>query len=177
FRGARGWEIESTVGVVVWALTGERRFEAGAFRAGVIAGPVRLALVVALASVLVAVWIVAARRRGDPAGAPALAAVAAMLALSPVLSPPYVAWLLPWTAIAGRTDRRWVWMGGLPVALTGAVVAVWYLDIWQGHPGLSQILLFARNLTLLPPVIMWLLPSGGRRRAADGSGAGAVVRG
>ena len=41
FRGATGWELESTVGVVVWALTGEHRFEAGANRTGHGARPAR----------------------------------------------------------------------------------------------------------------------------------------
>ena len=160
FRGATGWEIESSVGVVVWFFTGERRFEAGAFRAGTIAAPVRVLLVVLLVLTLAAIWGRARRWPGDPAGPPALAAVAALLALSTVLSPPYVAWLLPWAAIAGTTDRRWTVPGFLPVALTGLVVAVWYLDIWRGHPGLSQVILFARNLALLAPVAMWLWPAG-----------------
>lgn len=171
FRGARGWEIESTVGVVVWTLTGERRLEAGAFRAGSVPIGVKALLALLLAGVLLAVWRRAARWPGDPVGPPALAAVAALLALSPLLSPPYVAWLLPWTAIAARAGRRWAVMGAVPVALTGLVVAIWYLDVWRGHPGLSQLLLFVRNAALFVPVVAWLTDAG--RRPAEGRPAGA----
>ena len=62
FRGATGWELESTVGVVVWALTGEHRFEAGANRTGTVpvgAGP---ALLVAALVTVVAIWLLARRR-------------------------------------------------------------------------------------------------------------------
>jgi hypothetical protein len=45
------------------------------------------------------------------------------------------------------------------------VVAVWYLDIWRGHPGLTQALLIARNLALIPLVVAALV----RDRAAPGS--------
>jgi hypothetical protein len=159
FRGARGWEVESTAGVVLWSLTGERRFEAGAFRTGSVPTGLKVLLALLLASSLAAVWRRAAPWSGDLTGAPALAAVAALLALSPVLSPPYVAWLLPWTAIAWHADRRWAVMGAVPVVLTGLVVAVWYLDVWRGHPGPSQLLLFVRNASLFVPVVAWLLPA------------------
>ena len=36
FRGSTGWEIGSTIGVPVWAFTGQHRFEEGANRAGTI---------------------------------------------------------------------------------------------------------------------------------------------
>jgi Glycosyltransferase family 87 len=156
FRGATGWELESTVGVIVWVLTGERRFEAGAARTGSIPGWARVAMVLALLVLLIAIWRRARTSPADPAGAPALAALATLLFLSPLFSPPFAAWLLPWGAIAMTDDRRWRWLAAAPVILTGAVVTVWYLDVWRGHPGLSQVLLFARNLSLVPIVVAWL---------------------
>ena len=84
FRGATGWEIESTVGSIVWLLTGGPvRLEGGAPRVGEIPGWSRALLLLALVAVLAAIWARARERRVDAAGAPSLAALAALLALSP----------------------------------------------------------------------------------------------
>ncbi|MDP9185344.1 MAG: DUF2029 domain-containing protein, partial [Actinomycetota bacterium] len=101
FRGSTGWEIGSTIGVPVWAFTGQHRFEEGANRSGTIpAGAPEALLALAVVSVTV-IWLLARSRGYEPAGTPALAAVAALLVCSPVFSPQYVAWLLPWAAVAG----------------------------------------------------------------------------
>ena len=78
---------------------------------------------------------------------PALAAVAALLVCSPVFSPQYVAWLLPWAAVAGGDGRRWTWLGAAPVIITGALVTIWYVDVDLG-PGGNQLVLGARNLSV-----------------------------
>jgi len=159
FRGARGWEVESTVGVVVWTLTGERRFEQGAFRAGVVPGWVRLILLAALIGGLAALWWRARAYPGDLAGAPALVAVAILLVLSPVLSPGYVMWLLPWGALAAMQERRWLWLAAAPLVITGGIMAAWYLDISEGHPGWSQVALMLRNLAILLIPVVWFAGS------------------
>ena len=58
-------------------------------------------------------------------------------------------------------------------SLTGAAVCVWYLDIWKGHPGLTQILLLARNAALLATVVygIALLPAVGRERLPGTTGS------
>jgi len=111
FRGSTGWEIGSTIGVPVWALTGSYRFEEGANRSGTIPALAPGALLLATVATVTAIWLLARRRDEQPAGAPALAAVAALLAFAPVFSPQYVAWLLPWAAVAGGDGRRWTWLG------------------------------------------------------------------
>lgn len=156
FRGATGWELESTVGVVVWAVTGEHRFEAGANRTGTVPAGVGPALLAATLLAVVAIWLLARRRPLTPAGVPALAAVAALLVFAPVFSPQYVAWLLPWAAIAGRDGRRWTWLGSVPVILTGTLVTLWYADVDLG-PGGNQLFLAARNLAVMAIVIVYLL--------------------
>ena len=156
FRGAIGWELESTVGVVVWALTGEHRFEAGANRTGTVptgAGP---ALLVAALVTVVAIWLLARRRPFTPAGAPALAAVAALLLFAPVFSPQYVVWLVAWGAIAGRDGPRWPWLASVPVILTGTLVTLWYADVDLG-PGGNQLVLGARNLAVMVIVIAYVI--------------------
>src|SRR3954453_11090096 len=112
FRGSTGWEIGSTIGVPVWAVTGSDRFENGANRSGTIPSGAPEALLLATAGAVTLIWLLARHRDEIPAGAPALAAVAALLVFSPVFSPQYVAWLLPWAAVAGGDGRRWTWLRG-----------------------------------------------------------------
>ena len=159
-RGAVGWELESTVGAVVWPLTGEHRFEQGANRTGTMPGWARAVLAAALLAGLAVVWWRAAHTSFDPAGAPALVAVATLLVLSPVLSPQYVAWLLPWAAIASLDARRIGLLAVPPLAITGAILALWYLDVHIGRPA-NQTLMIIRNLTLLLIPAVWLI--GGSR--------------
>jgi Glycosyltransferase family 87 len=156
FRGATGWELESTIGAVVWAVTGNHRFEAGANRTGTVPGAAPPLLLLATLAVVTAIWLVA-RRRTDTtsAGPPALAAVAALLVFAPVFSPQYVVWLLPWAAIAGGDGRRWTRLASVPVILTGTLATLWYLDVDLG-PGLNQLVLIVRNLSVLAIPIVWL---------------------
>src|SRR5204862_1238191 len=97
------------------------RYEQGANRTGDIPGWARVALAVLLVLGLAAVWWRARRVRVDPAGAPALAAVATLLVLSPVLSPGYIAWLLPWAAVSYLDSRRLYRLAPVPCLITGGV--------------------------------------------------------
>jgi len=148
--------VGSTIGVPVWAVTGSDRFENGANRAGTIPSGAPEALLLATAVAVTLIWLLARHRDEIPAGAPALAAVAALLAFSPVFSPQYVAWLLPWAAVAGGDGRRWTWLGAAPVIITGALVTIWYVDINLG-PGGNQLVLGARNLAVLVIVVVYLV--------------------
>jgi hypothetical protein len=150
FRGATGWELESTVGALVWAATGQHRFESGANRTGTVPGWAPTVLGLLAIGLVAATWLLGRRRRQRPAGAPALTAVAALLICAPVFSPQYVAWLLPWAAIAGG---RWAKLTAVPVVLTGALVASWYLDQHLG-PGVNQVILTARNLAVMGIVVL-----------------------
>jgi hypothetical protein len=162
FRGATGWEIGSTVGVPVWALTGQHRFEEGANRSGTIPAGASESLLVATVVTVTVIWLLARRRDDEPAGAPGLAAVAALLVFAPVFSPQYVAWLLPWAAVAGGDGRRWSWLGGAPVIITGALVTLWYVDVDLG-PGGNQLVLAARNLAVMVIVIAYVVDALRRR--------------
>ena len=100
FREASGWELESSVGVLLWA------FESGANRTGMVPGWAGALTLVLLIAIFALVWLRASRTGSDPAGGAALAAVASLLALSPLLSPQYTSWLLPWGASGpDRPDR------------------------------------------------------------------------
>ncbi len=131
FRGATGWEIESTIGSLVWLFTGGPvRIEGGAPRVGEIPGWSRPLLLLVLVGVLVAIWARARDRRVDAAGAPSLAALAALLALSPLFSLQYALWIAPWAAIAW-SDPRTARIGriGFAVSLLTGIVAFLYVLI------------------------------------------------
>ena len=140
----------------MWALTGEHRFEAGANRTGTVPAGAGPALLAATLLTVVAIWLLARRRPFTPAGAPALAAVAALLVFAPVFSPQYVVWLVAWGAIAGRDGPRWSWLASVPVILTGTLVTLWYADVDLG-PGGNQLVLAARNLAVMAIVIAYLV--------------------
>jgi glycosyl transferase family 87 len=159
FRGSTGWEVGSTIGAIVWARTGEHRFENGANRTGIVPEWAPPALALLTAALVVGVWVLARRRRQRPAGAPALAAVAALLVCAPVFSPQYVAWLLPWAAVAGG---RWARVAAVPIVITGALLTVWYVD-WNLGPGANQLILTIRNLAVMGIVVLDL----GWGRAGD----------
>ena len=163
FRGSTGWEIGSAIGVPVWAFTGQHRFEEGANRAGTIPAGAPEALLALTVVTVTTIWLLARRRDEQPAGAPALAAAAALLVFSPVFSPQYVAWLLPWAAVAGGDGRRWTWLGAAPVIITGALVTIWYVDVDLG-PGGNQLVLGARNLSVAVIVVVYLVEALRTRR-------------
>jgi hypothetical protein len=117
FRGARGWEAGSTVGVIAWILGGgPLRQEAGSARVGTATTWAKVLLGLALLGLLALIWIRARAREDDPGGRPALASVAALLLCTPLFSTQYAMWLLPWAGVTSARDRD---MGAL-----GAVLAV-----------------------------------------------------
>jgi hypothetical protein len=174
-RGAAGWELESTVGAVVWPIVGDYRFEQGANRTGSIPGWARLVMAALLIAGLAAVWWRARRAQVDPVGPPALVAIAILLVLSPVLSPQYMAWLLPWAAISSLDAPRLARAAAVPVVLTGAILAAWYLDVHLGRPA-NQTLMILRNVSLLALPILWFVGEvGGRRPERDRHRNGTIV--
>ncbi len=109
FRGADGWQIESTLGSLVHTFgQGQARMEQGAMRVGVVPDVARVGLPLLGFALVGLVWWLAARTRRDDAvvldGLAPLAAVTATLVTATILSPQYVSWLLPFAAIA--------WVGG-----------------------------------------------------------------
>ena len=153
FRRATGFELESSVGAVVWALTGEHRLEFDANRTGVIPSWFSPAMSLVLALLLAMIWLRSANRpRVDPSGAPAVAAIAALLIVSPVFSPQYISWLVPWAAIAGRDSPRWPIAVAFPVVVTSFLAMGWAVGLGLG-PGRTQALLIARNASVLAMLV------------------------
>jgi hypothetical protein len=164
FRDATGWEVESTIGSIVWLLTGGPvRLEGGAPRVGEIPGWSRALLLVILVAVLGAVWARARERHTDAAGAPSLAALAALLALSPLFSLQYALWLAPWAAIAWaepRTAR--IGRIGFAISLLTGILAFLYIRIEPTQWNLLSVrwsvigLLLARDGLCAWIAVAWL---------------------
>jgi hypothetical protein len=164
FRGVTGWHIESAVGLLVWVLTGGPvRGELGAIRVGTMTWWERIGLGAATIALLFAVWTKAWRRRitVDPLGAPAVAALAGAILLSPVWAGHYVSWLLPWGAIAagyggGRATARVLFAASILTAFVGAT-----LDFgrWEGsgpHIPVVQAALLAIHVLFGVLILRWL---------------------
>jgi hypothetical protein len=134
YRGATGWQIESVFGAVVRFTTGAPiRIEAGASRIGHASSVELLGLRAATLLLVALAWLLARRRPIDPTGGPALASLACLLVLSPVASPQYIVWLLPWAAIVAAERRSPdVRILALGASITAsAVFAIYWGDQYQ----------------------------------------------
>lgn len=155
FRGAVGWDVSSVVGSAVWAVTGDNpNMESGVERVGFVA-PWELAFL--LGSLAVLLWLIyrsAWRGNWEMGGAPALAAVAALLVCSPVFGLQYGAWLLPWTAVAASSEhpeeRRLARLSVSVIVLTGMQAVATNL----GVAGLAPTAV--RNVICVLIPILWL---------------------
>src|SRR6185436_3813343 len=99
FRGAHGWEVESTVGGV-WMLfdRSSMRVETGAWRIGTTSGPISVLLFAA--GTLTSLWMVWRGARTGHVGAGWAGGLSALLALSALLSPQFAVWLAPAAGVA-----------------------------------------------------------------------------
>jgi hypothetical protein len=173
-RGATGWEIESTVGALVRALGNDTvHLQRGAWRIGTVPGWAYLTLGGLCLVTVVAVWVLAARRRPHGAmvldGVAALGAIGAFLIFSPLLSPQFTIWMVPFAAIAAaRRDRV---VGGLALAIVGLSVLDLNLVVELVHTNLAvpQAVILVRNglLVALVGVCVHRLWVGARRPALD----------
>ncbi len=155
FRGATAWEAESTIGLILWMVLGlKSSMQQGATRVGhmpSLAGPSLFLATVALAAVI---WSRARRSTGDLLGAPALGVLAVLLVFSPLFSLQYIAWVVPWTAIAWPEEhsRRPVLFMLTAICVTGVLLPTY------NHVALAidQTFLLLRN-GLVACVALWCL--------------------
>ena len=149
------------VNPVDWKMRtgGPIRLEAGAVRTGDASIAVQAILVAAIAGVLALVWVRARRDATDPAGGPALVAVTALIALSPLFSVQYSCWLVPWAAVAslgGRRERTAAILAAAIVAM-GGLLAILYGNATVTIIGSIKLLLLIRNALSVGLVAFWLL--------------------
>jgi hypothetical protein len=146
FRGAQGWEIESTVGAV-WMLFEQTsmRVESGAWRIGTTSGPISILLFVLGA--IPCLWMIWRGGRTGHLGAGWAGGISVLLFTSALLSAQYSAWLAPASGVAWvEKDRRTAVLTGLAVFLTNLVFKSFH-PLVQGSPRALTIVL-ARNLLL-----------------------------
>jgi Glycosyltransferase family 87 len=152
-RGAKGWEFESTIGALVRSVGGNTpQLERYAWRVGEVPDWVRNLLALAIIAAVALAWMLASRAKpGGPGvldGLAPLAGMTAFLVLSPLLSPQFLAWLLPFAAIAAVHGERLV--ARLTFVAAGLSVALLALlpDLIDGG-GLAIFVLTLRNAVLV----------------------------
>lgn len=154
-------QIESTPATVLWVLGGveitgstSQPDEFGSN--GLVGGPadtVRVVFAVLQLLVLAACAFLA--RRGAPLLICSAAAVVAFVALGKVLSPQYVAWLVPFAALLlARGQHLAAGLLAAAVALTTVEFPGLYLDLVEGDDGVA-LLVGARNALLL--AALWVI--------------------
>jgi len=155
FRGATGWQVETFVGNLI-ALFSHRtlRYEFNAFRIGVVSSRAIVAwLTIGMEAGFALAWL---GTRAREIGATWLCSIGALLLLSPLLSPQFMAWIAPAAAIAWVERRRW------PAALAAAALALtelfWthYTEVLTGF--WWQFVVTARNVSLLAMTIAAAVP-------------------
>jgi hypothetical protein len=146
FRGARGWEIESTVGSA-WMLVDQAsmRVESGAWRIGTIVGPTAI-LLFALGAIP-CLWMIWRGARTGHVGAGWAGGISVLLLMSALLSAQFAIWLAPAGGIAWfEKDRRTAVLVGLAVFFTNLVFKS-FNPLTHGSPRAIATVL-ARNLLL-----------------------------
>jgi hypothetical protein len=146
FRGARGWEIESTVGAV-WMLFDQSsmRIETGAWRIGTMVGPI--AIVLFALGAIPCLWMIWRGARTRHLGAGWAGGLSALLFMSALLSPQFSAWMAPAGGIAwAEKDRRTSVLTGLAVFVTNLLFKS-FSPLLHGAPR-ALMLVHARNLLL-----------------------------
>jgi hypothetical protein len=156
FRHATGWGVESALGAVVWIVTGGPvRIEAGAPRVGHVPAFAPLILGGLLVAGLIAVWATAERRDGAALGAASAAAVATLLACSPLFSLQYAAWLLPWGAVAWSEGERWIFR---VIAAVEVMTLLLFVIYDPSRVAIAQLAIVCRNALVISIPALWLWP-------------------
>jgi hypothetical protein len=179
FRGSRGWQIESFPGVVLHMLDpSASTVEQGAWRTGAdMPAAARALLTVASMVTVAAAWWFADRRAVTSADDPddnvryalaPLAAVLALLVFSPIISPQYILWFLPFAAVLAAAGQRTLgWLALAVSALTTFVLATIHAQV-DGRLYATVPILVRNGLLVVMLVICLRELSGGtpkQRRA------------
>jgi hypothetical protein len=146
FRRGSGWHIESTVGSLL-ALTG-RSIHLSSLSWVVDGGPGASDLIVTVlwVAMVVVVWWWMRRQPSPSAWDGAAVVIGTLLVTSRLLSPQYLAWLLPVVALRGDRTRTVVAAGALGT-LTALELLV-YSSVTSGRPWALGIVVL-RNLVLV----------------------------
>jgi hypothetical protein len=157
-RNATGWEIESTVGSILRVTTQEAvHYNEGAFRVGHVREWAIVLCAVALGFAVVAACLLAARAADASAmldGTAALVVVGAFLVLTPLWSPQFAVWLVPFAAIAVAYGDRLI--GRLTLVVVSlSVVDFALIDTYANTNAVApQVVVLARNAALIALIVV-----------------------
>jgi hypothetical protein len=150
FRGARGWQIEGTVGSVL-RLFGDStlRLESGSWRIGTI--PSALAIALFLLATPLAAAVSAIGGRAGLAGTGWIASIGLLLLCSPLFSAQYIIWLAPGAAVAWlEGERLAAGLVATTMLLTGIFMRKYSAVLAGATP--AVLLVIARNAVLFVAV-------------------------
>ena len=160
-RHTPGWEYESLVGSILWALG--RGFVSinDSSRLGVAPWWAKGLLLGAAVAGIAAVWYRASRREPRELGLPAVAALAILMLSAPLLSYPYVIWLAPWAAIACTERTGYVrWLLAALMLVSGLLVVSYSSALPNVAMWSVKAILLLRNALLAAVPAVYLLERG-----------------
>jgi hypothetical protein len=147
YRGATGWDVQSTIGGALRMFTDGATFlEGGIERIGFAPAWARTAVLLAILAAAGLAWLSWRPRLDDPAGRTALAVTASILALTPTYPAAWTSILVPWAALSWDEDRPLATGAVAAIALTGMLMA---LDPAGESTAVSTSIVVARQIVLL----------------------------
>jgi Glycosyltransferase family 87 len=177
-RQTPGWEYESVVGSILWALGRDFVIINDSTRVGVAPGWAKTLLLVAALAGIAAVWYRASRREPRELGLPAVAAMSILMLSAPLLSPPYMIWLAPWAAIAWMERTGYVrWLLAALMLVSGLMFLafsselLYYNALWS-----VKAILLLRNALLVAVPAVYLLERRIARSAGPATSTGVETR-
>jgi hypothetical protein len=160
-RHTPGWEYESLVGSVLWALG--RGFVSinDSARVGFAPGWAKALLLIAAGIGIAAVWYRASRREPQELGLPVVAVVSILLLAAPLLSYPFMIWLVPWAAIAWTERTGYVrWLLASLMLVSGLLVVSYSSVLADNALWSVKAILLLRNALLAAVPAVYLLERG-----------------
>jgi hypothetical protein len=171
YRGTRGWHVDSVPGSLVYLFTRNvPRFLDGTWRVGAPASVFTVLLYVGL--IVSVAWVCAvAASRPVPDGLAEMTIILATLVWGTLFSVQFVAWFLPFAAVvAARGHRRIEWATWAVVLLTFLAQLLWSDPLT--HESLAvEMLVLARNASLVVMFGYAIAALGPRSRRATQSPA------
>jgi hypothetical protein len=160
-RHTPGWEYESAIGSILWALGHGFVSVNDSARLGVAPGWAKALLLGAAVIGIGAVWYRAARREPREIGLPAVAALSILMLSAPVLSYPFVIWLAPWAAIAWMERTGYIrWLLAVLMLASGLLVVGGHSTLTGVALSLVKTILLLRNALLAVVPVVYLLERG-----------------